>query len=319
MYCFKNVKSFGLFTIAFIAMLAACAQAKEKKNWLAMMEKAAAEETSKPVAAKLSEKKWEKLVPITFGIDYTLVSDYVWRGANLSEYAREGRERPNHQVGVSASLDLKKFGTVGVSAWWEWYGGQKAMAPGSDTHLQEVDYAVNWSYDIKDAGVEVELGWIAYTFPNVGNDGYSSYEVYGKLSFDDGKWFGLDEGILNPYIAYYYDVDVVEAGWLEVGVSHEFKLSDDKPVLKDLTVTPSVVLGVDNRYWDKAGGTNHKSTKLGAILYGMEVSYDLSGALDVPEKYGSLNLTGFVNFSDAIREELLNDEFYGGIKIAYEW
>ena len=51
-------------------------------------------------------------------------------------------------------------------------------------------------------------------------------------------------------------------------------------------------------------------------------SFYLGGALGLPEDYGSISVTGFVRFSDAIRDDRgvgLNDEFYGGVSIGYEW
>ena len=37
--------------------------------------------------------------PFSFSMEYSLWSDYVWRGINLSEpLGREGRERPHHQL-----------------------------------------------------------------------------------------------------------------------------------------------------------------------------------------------------------------------------
>lgn len=267
--------------------------------------------------------EWQKPIPISLGIDYALVSDYVWRGVNLSEFAGEGREKLNHQFGVSFSLDLDRLGTVGFSWWGEWYAAQKSRrfdASGTaDTNLQEADYTVNWSYEFEDIGLGLELGWIAYEFPNLSGDAYSTYEIYASASFNDGKWFGSEEPILNPYVAYYYDIDVVDAGWLEIGVSHDFALDEDVPVMKDITVTPSVILAVDNRYWDKALGTGHKSTRLGNILFGLSVAYDLGTALGVPDHYGTMSLTGYVNFSQALRHDVMNDEFYGGITLAYEW
>ncbi len=264
-------------------------------------------------------KRW----PITFNLDYTVVSDYVWRGFNLSEFKGEGREKVNHQLGAAVSVDLDQFGSVGFAWWGEFYTDQKSLgfdpSGTADTHLQEADYTLNWSYEFKNIGVGMELGWIAYEFPNVSGDGYSTYEIYASLSFNDGKWFGLEDGVLNPYVAYYLDIDLVEGGWFELGISHEFSLSEDKPLLKDLTLTPSLVLGVDNRYWDKALGTTHRSTKLAVLLWGLELGYDLSGALGIPAEYGSVSLTAFVNFSDALREDLLNDELYGGMTLAYEW
>ena len=284
---------------------------------------------------------WEKSVPLGFSIDYTLVSDYIWRGMNFSEFPGEGREKLNHQVGAGISLDLDEklglstnLGTVGFSVWGEWYAANKSdrfngVPNTSDTHLQEVDWTINWSYDVGETGVSVEAGWIAYEFPNAKRDAYATYEFYGKASFNDARILGVDDvkgledGIVSPSVSYYYDYDLVKGGWLEFGVEHGFNFPQEAGPLKHISITPSLALGVDNRYWDKAvGGTGHKSTRLATIVYGLTVGYDLGSALSMPAKYGSLNVEGFLNFSDALRADRaigLSDELFGGVRIAYGW
>jgi len=280
---------------------------------------AAAEEPAPSTAPRPAG--WSKPIPLSFSVDYTLVSDYIWRGVNFSEYAGEGREKPNHQMGVGVAYETEKLGTFSAGFWFEWFAGQKSLDPASDGHLQEVDYTLSWSYDIESIGVGVEVGWIAYQFPQSGGDAETSYEWYVGLAFDDSRLFGTDEGVLNPSVTYYQDVDLAPHGqWLEFGIGHDFALADlgcgQTPVLKDLTVSPSLVLGVDHRYFTP-------STQLANLTYGLAFSYDLSSALAIPEPYGALSLTGFLNFSQALglKEDLdgYQDEFYGGFTLAYEW
>lgn len=130
--------------------------------------------------------------------------------------------------------------------------------------------------------------------------------------------------MLNPSIGYWHDIDLVEAGWLEVAVEHPFELGGfealkNAPFLKDLTITPSLALGVDHRYLPKALGTGQVATRLGNITYGLDVCYDLSKALGLPAQAGSVTVGGFLNFSQALRNELIHDELWGGLKVAYSW
>ncbi len=306
------------------AVLAGPASAGEN-TWLA-----AAEAEAAPAPAPQGEAEGSaNPYPITLAVEYAVVTDYIWRGANFSEYAGEGREKLNHQLDVALSADLADLGlpdigTITFDAWFEWYEGQRSMAPGSETSLQEVDYTISWGFDVTDA-VSMELGWIAYTFPNAGGDGYSSYEVYGAISVNDGALFGLEDGILNPSVAYNYDYDLVEAGVLTIGIEHEFALGDltDAPLLSDMTLTPSATVIVDNRFWDKAiGGTGHTSTKISSVEFGLAVGVDLNSLLDIPAKYGGFSAGAFINYSDALRDNLgaaMNDEFYGGVTMGVEW
>lgn len=288
---------------------------------------AALEETAeKTVIAEDAPEppEWEKPVPISFLVDYTVVTDYIFRGVNFSEYSGEGREKLNHMLTAGVEYDTGDFGAIGFSSWFEWYAGQESLDPASDGNLQEVDYVVYWSYDMsalsESLPVSVEIGWIAYTFPQAAGDAYYTNEWYVSLGLDDSSLFGTENPVLSPSLAYYIDVDDIKGSWMEFGVSHDFALAgmgmDATPVLKDMTVTPSLVLGVDHRYVDNA-------TRLANLLYGLAVSYDLSGALSIPEEYGSMSITGFLNYSqplsDKLREIALDDEFYGGVSFTYEW
>ena len=279
-----------------------------------------------PMARAQDAEQWSKPVELSFSLDYTLVSDYVFRGINFSEYAGEGREKPNHQMSTGIELATEEYGNFGGLFWFEWFAGQKSLTPGSD-NLQEVDYVAYWNYDIERIATNIELGWIAYTFPPSGGDAHDTYEVYVALSFDDSGLFNTQESVLNPYIYYGLDYDLGSNGsWIEIGISHDFALNEiagleAAPVIKDLTISPSLVLGIDHRYLDKFAvtGSGGASTKLANLNYGLAISYDLSGALNLDPKLGSLAVGGFLNFSQALRRDLLNDEFYGGMSVNYGW
>ncbi len=262
--------------------------------------------------------EWTKPVPLTFSLDYTLVSDYIFRGVNFSEFSGEGHERLNHQLSAGIEADLGDFGAVGFCAWFEWFEGQenKNFDPAAHGKLQEVDYAFYWSYDIPSTPVSIETGWIAYSFPQAKGDAHITNEWYISLGVDDSFLFGTESSVLNPYVAYYLDTDDVKGCWIEMGISHDFALSEmgmkSVPGLKDMTLTPSFVLGIDKGQFDEGSHLHN-------LLYGLDVGYDLSSALNIPAQYGSLSLTGFLRFSQAINTDVISDEFFGGVSIGYEW
>jgi len=53
------------------------------------------------------------------------------------------------------------------------------------------------------------------------------------------------------------------------------------------------------------------------------MSYDLGSALGMSPKCGSLSLTGFLNYSQALGIESdvpgYQDEFFGGMTVGYSW
>lgn len=293
---------------------------------LGLLAPAVLAQTTAPAVTDEPAPEWTKPVPLSFTAGYVLASDYIFRGINFSEYEGEGREEPNHQLTAGVAYDTGNFGKIGFVSWFEWFAGQDQIQSGdSCKDLQEVDYTLYWNYTIAPLGTTVETGWIAYTFPPYSGDAHTDYEWYVKLSQDDSKWFGTEKPVLNPYIAYYYDLDLAEnAGWAEVGVSHTFALADlgmsDTPFLKNVSVTPSLVMGVDHRYYGGLGLAGaDKTTRLANLNYGLAVAYDLFGALNVDPKYGTMSVGTFVNFSQALEDGPINDEFYGGLSVTYGW
>lgn len=304
-----------------------------KKNWitrivvglfvgLCFVQLAAAEEPAPTPAAPTEEAAGGKPLPISFSVDYTVVSDYIFRGINFSEYSGEGREGLNHQLGASISVDLDKLGTFTYSTWFEWYAKQDDPSFDDDAHghLQEVDHAISWSYDLSNLceklPVTFETGWISYAFPQEKGDTYATNEWYMSLSLDDSSLFGTEGPVLNPYAAWYVDNDDVDGCWIETGISHDFAFSDlgfaNTPVLKDITATPSFVLGIDKNQFDKG-------THLHNMQYGLDISADINSMFGLTTDYGQFTITGFIYYSDAINTAAANDEFWGGISLGYEW
>ena len=321
---------------------------KGSSNWLAALAAAAAEEAPPPGA----ETGWQKpglLKALSCRLEYTLATDYIWRGINFSEYRGEGREKLNHQLLVGFEIDPSQLGTApigrfGGTIWFEWFAGQERLTDWSGENLQEVDYTVYWAYDVEPIGLGVEVGWIAYHFPRLRDsaapspsDGAYTHELYVTLRFDDSKLFGRP--MLNPAVTYYHDLDDVQAGFLIAEISHDFALAKcfkDTPLLKGLTITPSLALAVDHRYYDKSGYGSRspvvqeppivevytaKGTQLAYLQYGLEIAYDLGGALALPKEIGGITLKGFLNYTNSFHDSsrLVQDEFWGGMSVSWDW
>ena len=246
----------------------------------------------------------------SLGVDYTLATDYIWRGQNFSEYSGEGREKLNHQLNIAGSVETP-IGTFNGGVWLEWFAGQQSLDPGSSSNLQEVDYTLSYSNSC--GAVSFEAGWIAYVFPQASGDDHTTYETFISLGLDDSTIFGTEESVLNPTATWYMDLDLnANNSWFELGISHDFPLGEVEWLkfasLEHMTISPSLTLGIDNRFIST-------STQLGNLEYGLECSYDVSSALDLPEQMGEISISVFLNYSQGLAETL-NDEFYGGLTLS---
>jgi hypothetical protein len=330
---------------------------KEQTGTSAAIEKVEADRVDTVKDATVTETStsdWLKPLPMTFSIDYTLVSDYIFRGINFSDAGRkrgavhnEGGRWPNQQLSTGTELDLGKFGRVGGSAWFEWYAGQKYLTPeDGGKQLQEVDYTVYYGYNIEPIGVDAEVGFIWYTFPRVAaGDGAGTQEVYLNMGFDESVWLkalGLKAGksILNPYLFQAWDMDLAPSGYYgEFGLAPEIALGEvgckNIPILKDISITPNWHMAWDhnwlNHYTLDSGngligpgnegrGWASNTSHLMNMVYGGDVKYDLKSALNIPDKYcGALYVKGFLYYSHALARHFLDDQLWGGVSVGYEW
>jgi hypothetical protein len=325
-------------------------------NYLAALQETEAQSVDADkdvVVEETTTSGWTKPIPVTFSIDYTLATDYIFRGINFSEYRRswgqaknEGREKPNHQLSTGAELDLGAFGRVGGSVWFEWFAGQHYLSPeDSGKNLQEVDYAIYYGYNIEPIGVDAEIGFIWYMFPRVAaGDGASTQEIYLNLSFDESVWMralglNMKESILNPYLFQAWDLDLAAGGYYgEFGIAPEIALADvgcdGMPILKDLSFSPSFAMGWDHNWLNKmtldsdvlvkncneGRGYASNTSHLMFARFGGDLTFDLKSALNIPDQYcGAMYLKGFMYYSRGIAEHFLNDEFWGGMSVGYEW
>jgi hypothetical protein len=266
-------------------------------------------------------KEYEKPLPLAFGINYALVSDYVSRGINYSEWPRQGEKRPSHQLTTFLEYDTGAAGVFGGYIWFDWYGGSTPST--GDEKLFEVDYVPYWRYTFQPLFTTLELGYGFYTSPEEIPQPSSTAEFYVKVSFDDHAVWGTEGPVLSPFVAYYQDVDAYQGGWLDVGVSHIFELGSfdvyKDTFFKDLTVTPSLTLGADHRYLGPATGKGPKVTRLAAVLYGLDMAYTLNDVLKLEPQYGTVTVGIFLNYSEALERDVIENEFFGGLKVGYAW
>jgi hypothetical protein len=259
-------------------------------------------------------------------VTYYLFSDYVFRGINFSEYAGEGREKPNNQMTTSLSIPIGKdgeYGTFGFDTFFEWYAAQKQLNPETGgQNLQEVDYTLRWSYDLKSIATKFTTGWTDYTFPNA--HPIRTNEIFFKFEHNDAwMWRGLgykgDAGILNPSFFFAQDLRYSRGYWVELGLNHPFE------VCKNLTITPKMTFALDGGYLQplETGGEGQKSLEYAYTQYGLDTTYTLNDLLHIPENAGTVYISGQLYFNEASdvekRQGIIKDELYGGMALGWSW
>lgn len=280
----------------------------------------------------------ERKLPISVGVSYYLMSDYIFRGINFSEYPGEGREKLNHQMTTAFTYDAGRWGQFGFDTFFEWYADQEKLNPfGGGQNLQEVDYALRWTYPFEAIATDLTLGYTFYTFRNLGkllrqdgavgnNNDNRTHEWWFRLNHNDAwawKWLLPDNenGILNPYFLLAQDLGVgAGAVWMELGVNHPFTI----PGVDNLTITPSYTITADCGYLRRLRGLpHHDYLRLAYEQWGLNVTYDLTPVLRLPKWAGTVSISGLLYFNNALgtaaHDGTINDEFWGGMALNWGW
>ncbi|MBT3278990.1 MAG: hypothetical protein HN909_02755 [Phycisphaerales bacterium] len=312
----KTFRSAPRRIAAILILLLATAPAVLADDWLAEGQKlSSANSTAAGSSAPLA-----KPLPISFSVEYTLVSDYIWRGINLSQSPSGARKGVNHQLNIGAELDLGQAGRLGGSVWLEWFSAQDQLTPAGGTNLQEVDFTAYYGYTFESIGLDVELGFIYYAFPAVGSGDDGDQDLYLCLSYDDSRlWralgFDCTEPVLNPSLTAYVNLDAAKgSSFYEFSLSHDFACGD-------VTITPSWAMAWDhNSMGTYTGNGSANSSQMDYMNWGLSATIDLKSALKIPDNVcGECTVTGFMNYSQSLNDTMLNDYFYGGVSVGMSW
>jgi hypothetical protein len=257
--------------------------------------------------------KDESSFPVSIGIKYSIYSDYIYRFVNYSEYATEGREKLNHQLGVDFGVGLGDYGTLKYIAWFEWFAAQKEIN-GSGQNVQEIDHSIEWDYTFDQIMTDFAFGVTFYSFPN--SDPGHSFEYYFSFAHNDAwMWKSLfpdnDEGVLNPTLYIAHDVDELGGMWFQLNFSHPFEL------FENFTLTPGWMLAVDGQYYTES------AIRFAGDQWSLVAEYDIGKAVQLPEWAGSLTIDGELYFNNAWgtmeRDGTAQDEFWGGMTLNWSW
>ncbi|MRR54473.1 MAG: hypothetical protein EG822_08180 [Deltaproteobacteria bacterium] len=152
-------------------------------------------EVSKPTGKMIPED-------LTADLNVSFYSQYIWRGYELS--------RGSLVIFPSMTVGYKGFA---VNLWAD----LDTRFAGSDNHgkfrLQETDVTVSYSNAVEPWKLNYTVGWILYNYQPAQNQ-----ELFLSL--------GLDT-ILKPTFTVYNEIEIGQAWYFSLGVSHSFPVNQD--------------------------------------------------------------------------------------------
>lgn len=169
----------------------------------------------KPAEQAEAAKPAGKVIPedLTADLNISMYSQYIWRGLELSRdsvvfFPTITVGYKGFAVNLWADLDTN-FGT----------GDQERTFK-----LQETDVTVSYSNSIKPLKLNYTLGWILYDYqPVAGNADGTISDTKNQEIF---LTLGLDT-ILKPTFSVYNEIEVGQAWYFSLGLSHSFAVYKD--------------------------------------------------------------------------------------------
>lgn len=275
--------------------------------------------------------------PVKGTIGYTLISDYMFRGLNISDIVGGHVGRGAHELSYGLSLDLAEVGledvgVVGVTAKQAYLGAYA----GTNANLAKTDIAVSLTRPCPLLDGVFTFEWRNYNWSNLpfaGGHGRTQ-ELTAKLALKDGKLIealtgeDMGESVLNPTIQYIIDYDMADGGQvLLIGLSHAFDMAEYMPELAGVTLTPSWTVAIDNRYYGSyiknlanRALVTEDTTKFAYMEYGVSAGADLTEMVGLT--CGKLGINGGIGFVQALEnlaKGVLHDTLYSYVSLVYSW
>ncbi len=144
-----------------------------------------------------------RTLPFGTEIGVDVATKYVWRGQLLTD-----------DPVVQPSITLSRGG-LSLNVWGSIDATDINEGSGDEYRIQEVDYTLSYGFTPTE-GLDIEAGFISYTFPGTGLP--TTEEVYGSAS--------LSNVPLTPTLVVYYDVDEVDGFYVNLGIGHTFQLTE---------------------------------------------------------------------------------------------
>lgn len=210
--------------------------------------RAAAQETPPPSAApaEAAAEEPEKSWSVDAGFDWADI--YLFRGVNL--------------LGEDQDV-LVPHAAITMGNWSVWtyaYSGHFDTDPGEERY-GEVDFGADYTWTI--GSFSLTTGALTYQYTGL---------VERDLGFADteelyavGSW----DVLLAPTVSYYHDIDAVDGGYLQAGISHSFAVGEK--VSLDL----SAAVGFDNKY------NSDKSFQLNDVLLGLNIPWQVTDSFSL--------------------------------------
>jgi hypothetical protein len=240
-----------------------------------------------------TEKEGTNLGGINLSAEVRYMTNYIYRGVNVTELLGDvttsktnGGANFQFEGYLSFNLDKLPHPFIGI------FTNVLASDPVSNFEEVRPMFGADWQVRPFVFTLATDL----YEYPNRSDAGTG--DVWLKILLDDAAVLHNEKPLLSPYILASFDYDKYKGWYFEAGVSHDFVIEGT-----GLTLTPlarvAYVTG-DGEYELSRG----KDTGFQHYDVGLTLRYNINTLLNIPQRYGKWNLTGYVYYTDGLDSDL---------------
>jgi hypothetical protein len=262
---------------------------------------------------------------VNFDLTVRYLTDYVFRGIDRSEGTGQfndehgkpivfdpanpnpklgAEDAPNLQVDTKLKFDLGRLPSPFVGLFANVFNDDPI------NRFQEIRPYFGLEWRIRP--VILAGGHTNYIFPE--RDPANTAEVWGSVTLDDSFLWHTDHPVLLPYVFGAYDYDLYDGAYFEAGIKHEMPIEN---TALTLTFVADVAYVQNNKQFTRA---HNADTGFQHYDIGLIGRYDLNTALNVPRRYGTFALEGYLYYTNGIDNDLLADtQLWGGIGISFHY
>ncbi len=252
-----------------------------------------------------TEKTGTNLGGISLASEVRYMTQHIYRGVNITDLISDVSGKatnggPNFQFEgyLSFNLDKLPHPFIGIFT--------NILDADQFSNFEEVRPMIGAEWKIRPLVLTVTNS--TYIYPERSAAGTSDVSL--KVLLDDAAVLRREKPLFSPYVLAARDYDNYKGWYLEFGVSHEFPIANTGITL---TTLANIAYVADNDMYIQVN--NPKQTNSGFQHYevGLIAKYNLNQLFNVSQRFGSWNLTGYMNYTDGMDSDLRSaSQLWGG-------
>ncbi len=158
----------------------------------------------------------------------------------------------------------------------------------------------------------IGAGQTTYIYPE--RDEVNTAEVWTSITLDDSILFNSERPVLSPYVFAAYDYDLYKGTYIEAGIKHEMAI-EDTPITLTFVADAAFVANHPQFTARDGDDTGFQHWDVGVIG-----RYNLNTLFNVPRRYGTFQVEGYLYYTDGIDNNLKADtQLWGGAGIGFHY